>query len=58
MFTLPETSRIDVRVFATILGYNMQSASYKLLWLMGTLEEVKKRKSDYKFSGHRVPYGK
>lgn len=41
MFTLPESTHIDVRLFAMMLDYNTQSASYKPLWLMGILEEIK-----------------
>ena len=42
MLTLPEGQNIDVRLFAKMLDYSTQSASYKPLWLMGILEEVKK----------------
>lgn len=42
MITLPSASEIDVRRFSNMLDYSTQSASYKPLWLMGILEEVKK----------------
>lgn len=42
MITLPAASEIDVRRFSNMLDYSTQSASYKPLWLMGILEEVKK----------------
>lgn len=42
MFTLPQGNSIDVRLFSNMLDYSTQSASYKPLWLMGILEEVKK----------------
>lgn len=49
MFTLPEAASIDVRTFATMLDYNTQSASYKPLWLMGILEEIKKGNREISF---------
>lgn len=53
MITLPAASEIDVRRFSNILDYSTQSASYKPLWLMGILEEVKKgnQKIDFKTIG-------
>lgn len=53
MFTLPQGKSIDVRLFSNMLDYSTQSASYKPLWLMGILEEVKKgnQKIDFKTIG-------
>lgn len=53
MITLPAASEIDVRRFSNMLDYSTQSASYKPLWLMGILEEVKKgnQKIDFKTIG-------
>ncbi len=51
--TLPEGQNIDVRLFAKMLDYSTQSASYKPLWLIGILEEVKKgnQKIDFRTIG-------
>lgn len=53
MLILPEGQNIDVRLFAKMLDYSTQSASYKPLWLMGILEEVKKgnQRIDFKTIG-------
>ncbi len=53
MITLPSASEIDVRRFSNMLDYSTQSASYKPLWLIGILEEVKKgnRKISFKTIG-------
>ena len=53
MITLPSAPEIDVRRFSNMLDYSTQSASYKPLWLMGILEEVKKgnQKIDFKTIG-------
>lgn len=49
MITLPAASEIDVRRFSNMLDYSTQSASYKPLWLMGILEEVKKGNQNISF---------
>ncbi len=49
MISLPSTDKIDVIRFSTILDYKNQSASYKPLWLMGILEEVKKGNKEIQF---------
>ena len=49
MIRLPESKQIDVRTFAKMLDYNTQSASYKPLWLMGILEEVKMGNQEISF---------
>lgn len=49
MFTLPQSLDVDTRLFARLLDYNTQSASYKPLWLGGILAEAIKGKKEISF---------
>ena len=49
MITLPNDNKIDVRLFSNMLDYSTQSASYKPLWLMEILEEIKKGNKEIDF---------
>lgn len=49
MFQLPNSQEIDTRLFANMLDYSTQSASYKPLWLWGILEEAIKGKKEISF---------
>ena len=49
MFSLPQSQEVDTRVFANMLDYSTQSASYKPLWLGGILAEAIKGKKEITF---------
>lgn len=49
MFSLPQSREVDTRLFANMLDYSTQSASYKPLWLGGILAEAIKGKREITF---------
>ena len=49
MYMLPRDHSVDVRIFETLVDARNLSASYKLFWLAGILEEIKQGNNEIAF---------